>query len=130
MPGGTFFFTVVTCDRMPILTTPLARKLLRAAISACKEERPFDLDALILLPDHLHALWTLPAADADFSARWGVIKKHFTQEWLNAGSGQRRVSGSKSANVGVACGSAGSMNMRSATSAIFSTMQTICTSMP
>ena len=63
-PGGTFFFTVVTEGRAPILCTPLARSILRSAIDECIRTRPFELGAIILLPDHLHAEWTLPPGDS------------------------------------------------------------------
>ena len=75
VPGGTFFFTVVTYRRLPWLTDPLARGALREAISRCRLTRPFEIDAWVLLPDHLHAIWTLPADDADYSTRWAQIKR-------------------------------------------------------
>ena len=84
-PGGTFFFTLVTYDRAPFLCDPLARQFLHDAIDECRAARPFTMDAIVLLPDHLHAMWTLPEDDPDFSTRWGVIKKTFTQKWLSAG---------------------------------------------
>jgi putative transposase len=84
-PGGTFFFTVVTYDRAPILCTPLARDILRGAIARTRERRPFTLDAIVLLPDHLHAICTLPEDDADFSTRWAMIKREFSANWLAAG---------------------------------------------
>src|SRR5665213_1562535 len=74
-PGGTFFFTLVTYDRSPFLCEPAARTILRAAIDECRIAMPFEIDAIVLLPDHLHAIWTLPDGDADFSKRWGIIKK-------------------------------------------------------
>jgi putative transposase len=80
--GGTFFFTLVTEDRAPIFTTPLSRKLLHDAIAACQATRPFDLLAIVLLLDHLHALIQLPDGDIDFSTRWSYIKSHFTRSWL------------------------------------------------
>jgi putative transposase len=84
-PGGTFFFTLVTYDRAPFLCEPLARRVLRDAIDECRNERRFTIDAFVLLPDHLHAIWTLPENDADFSTRWSIIKRRFTQMWRAAG---------------------------------------------
>jgi putative transposase len=84
-PGGTYFFTVVTENRQPILCTDLARPILRQAIADCLRERPFDPVATVLLPDHLHAIWTLPEGDEDFSTRWAKIKAQFTREWLDQG---------------------------------------------
>ena len=91
-PGGTFFFTVVTCDRRPILCTEAARPILRAAISNCKALYPFTIGAFVLLPDHLHAIWTLPETDSGFSRRWGVIKLQFTKAWRDAGGDEQPVS--------------------------------------
>ena len=76
--GGTFFFTVVTFHRRPILTDPLCREALRESIIDVRSEMPFTIDAWVLLPDHLHAIWTLPPLDADYSKRWGRIKAGFT----------------------------------------------------
>lgn len=87
-PGGTFFFTVVTYGREPILCSDLARDALHAAIVKVRNERPFSLDAIVLLPDHLHAVWTLPRNDADFSVRWAMIKREFTKRWLSAGGAE------------------------------------------
>jgi putative transposase len=84
-PGGTFFFTLVTQRRVPILCRPLARTILNEAIAKCRTQRPFHLTAIVLLPDHLHAIWTLSDGDADFSTRWAAIKAHFTHEWLARG---------------------------------------------
>ena len=89
MPGGSFFFTVVTERRAVILGDDLARDCLRAAFRDCLQRWPFRVDALVMLRDHLHAIWTLPSDDADYSKRWGTIKKHFTQSWLAAGGGEQ-----------------------------------------
>ncbi len=73
-PGATWFFTVVSYRRRLILCTDSIRAALRAAIEKVRVERPFTIDAWVLLPDHLHCLWTLPDGDADFSTRWKLIK--------------------------------------------------------
>lgn len=75
--GGTYFFTVVTGGRRPILAGD-ALPLLRAAIDDVRTGHPFTLDAIVVLPDHLHAIWTLPDGDANFSTRWRLIKAKFT----------------------------------------------------
>ena len=80
---STWFFTVVIYNRMPILTTEKSRKILRSAISACRLSYPFAIDAWVLLPDHLHCIWTFPEADKDYSRRWGFIKRKFTQSFRN-----------------------------------------------
>jgi len=76
--GGTFFFTLVTAGRRSILTTDRARPLLRRCIADARRRRPFEMVGFVLLPDHLHAIWTLPAADTDYSTRWRHIKGAFT----------------------------------------------------
>jgi len=75
MGGATYFFTVVTYRRQPLLTRPEAMDALREAFRSVKHAHPFEMDAVIILPDHLHALWTLPAGDEDFSRRWAMIKR-------------------------------------------------------
>ena len=85
MPGGTFFFTVVTYHRRPIFESPRARTLLREAIAGVQERRPFELEAIVLLPDHLHCIWALPPDDHDFSTRWRKLKEDFTRSFLAAG---------------------------------------------
>jgi putative transposase len=79
VPGGSYFFTVVTEQRQPVLTNADVRVALRDAISTVRETLPFRIDGWVLLPDHLHAIWTLPEADADFSSRWRLIKRHVTR---------------------------------------------------
>jgi len=83
--GGTYFFTVVTYRRRPFLTSDLARDCLRNAIEAIKKKRPFEIVAVVLLPDHLHTVWTLPTGDANYSMRWRRIKEEFTKAYLARG---------------------------------------------
>ena len=83
--GGTYFFTVVTEQRREWLGDGLARNCLRDAIRVVRQRRPFRIDAIVLLPDHLHTVWTLPTGDSDYSTRWKLIKKRFTREYLRAG---------------------------------------------
>nr|WP_323041390.1 transposase [Gemmobacter sp.] len=58
---------------------------LRQAVSDTRRERPFGIAAWVVLPDHLHCIWDLPAGDRDFSTRWGAIKARFTMEMRRAG---------------------------------------------
>ena len=88
VPGGTFFFTVVTHQRRPILTSALARSSLRAAFRAVRARRPFEIDAIVLLPDHLHCIWTLPGGDTDYSTRWRQTKSLFSKRWIEQGGGE------------------------------------------
>jgi len=57
-----------------------------------REDRPFEIRALVLLPDHLHTIWTLPQGDENYSIRWSAIKARFTRDWLASGGRERRVS--------------------------------------
>ena len=98
LPGGTFFFTLVTEDRAPILTTPLARSVLREVTLECRRQWPFHMEAVVLMPDHLHTVWRLPEGDSDYSKRWGWLKKEFTKRWLASGETERPVSASRRRN--------------------------------
>jgi len=63
---------------------------LRAAFCTARQERPFTIEAIVILPEHLHAIWTLPLGDSDFSARWKRIKAYFTHSLVAAGVPVRR----------------------------------------
>lgn len=76
VPGGTFFFTVALLERRRRLLTSHIEAL-REAFASVRAERPFVIDAMVVLPDHLHCIWTLPPDDADFSSRWHAIKARF-----------------------------------------------------
>ena len=75
-PGGSYFFTLVTHQRQPWLCRPEARAALRHAVRQVRASWPFRIEAWVLLPDHLHCIWTLPEGDADFSTRWRLVKRH------------------------------------------------------
>jgi len=81
--GGTYFFTVVTHGRRPILTYPEVRQALREGISKVRQSMPFSIEAWVLLPDHLHTIWTLPERDAGYASRWAVIKSCVTKRCGN-----------------------------------------------
>jgi len=97
LPGGSFFFTLVTEKRRPLFDAADSVDILRKAFSSVKASRPFDIDAVVILPDHLHCIWTLPIHDADFATRWRLVKTWFTKHCdpaLRATSTQaRRVRG-------------------------------------
>ena len=78
IPGGTYFFTVALLDRKRRLLTDHIDAL-REAFRHVKRQRPYQFNAIVILPDHLHCLWTLPENDADFSTRWRLIKSHFAR---------------------------------------------------
>ena len=77
--GGTYFFTVVTFGRKKIFSTPENVELLRQGMKHVMKKHPFVIDAMVVLPDHLHCIWTLPPEDADFPVRWRLIKSFFTR---------------------------------------------------
>jgi putative transposase len=79
IPGGSFFFTLVTEKRRPIMASAESVEALRRAFRNVRQSRPFEIDAMVVMPDHLHCIWTLPPGDADFATRWRLIKTWFTK---------------------------------------------------
>ena len=84
VPGGTYFFTVTLRDRSSRLLVERIDDL-RAAYARVQRDRPFTTDAIVVLPEHLHCIWTLPEGDADYSGRWRAIKSRFTMACRKAG---------------------------------------------
>ena len=74
--GGTYFFTLVTEKRRPLLIENI--EILREAFRRAMKNHSFSIEAIVVLPDHLHTIWRLPPDDYDFSRRWLAIKKHFS----------------------------------------------------
>jgi putative transposase len=95
IPGGTFFFTVVTHQRRRLFHLPGNRILLGQVIRECRHVWPFEMNAIVLLPDHVHAIWTLPHGDENYSGRWSFIKKNFTTQFLARGGRDAPVSAGK-----------------------------------
>jgi putative transposase len=79
IPGGTYFFTVNLHDRNSRYLTEHIETL-RNAVRKTRANKPFHIDAWVTLPDHLHAIWTLPENDTDFSTRWQSIKTDFSKQ--------------------------------------------------
>jgi putative transposase len=75
--GATYFFTLVTHDRKPILTIPENIEGLREAFRHVMRKHLIDIEGIVILPDHLHCLWRLPERNNDFSIRWSKIKRNF-----------------------------------------------------
>ena len=96
IPGGTYFFTLVTHGRRPLFSQECWRTALRHAIETIQSNRPFTIEAFVLLPDHLHCIWTLPPSDADYSNRWRRIKEEFTNAFLENDGKELEVSKSRS----------------------------------
>lgn len=75
LKGGTYFFTVNLAERNRELLTERI-DVLRESFRAVKYQHPFNIDAIVILPEHLHTIWTLPEGDDDFSCRWRQIRSH------------------------------------------------------
>jgi putative transposase len=90
---GTFFFTVALANRRSGLLTA-AIDVVREALRQVRAERPFEVDAMVVLPEHLHAVWTLPREDAEYAYRWRRFKTVFPREVLRRGVEVRRRDGS------------------------------------
>jgi putative transposase len=84
--GGTYFFTVNLAERHLRLLVDHV-DILRTAVRTMKQRHPFHIDAFVVLPDHLHAIWTLPEGDVDFATRWMLIKAGFSRQ---IAKGERR----------------------------------------
>lgn len=80
--GGTYFFTVVTHHRRPIFSADFCRRSLHQAIEKVRNQWPWEIVAIILLPDHLHTIWTLPQSDCNYSLRWQKIKEYFSKTYI------------------------------------------------
>jgi len=78
VPGGCWFFTVNLLDRRQTLLVDHIETL-REAVAATRLTYAFSIDAFVVLPDHLHAIWKLPEDDCDFSTRWRLIKNRFAK---------------------------------------------------
>ena len=83
VPGGTFFFTVNLHNRRSTLLVDHVVEL-RDSFAAVREGHPFHIDAIVVLPEHLHAVWTLPEGDDDYALRWRLIKTRFTQSLIRS----------------------------------------------
>jgi putative transposase len=83
VPGATYFFTVALADRSSSMVHHVSA--LRTAFRVARHERPFAIEAIVILPDHPHTIWTLPLDDSDFSGRWKRIKAHFTHQLVASG---------------------------------------------
>lgn len=78
-PGSTWFFTVNLTERRNNRLLIDQIDSLRAAFSCVKTRKSFAMDAVVIMPDHLHCIWRLPQDDADYSTRWSLLKGHFSR---------------------------------------------------
>ena len=77
--GGTWFFTVNLLQRQSNQLLVEHIELLRQVVSEVRHKYPFKIDAWVVLPEHMHCVWTLPPDDSDFSTRWRLIKSGFSR---------------------------------------------------
>lgn len=97
-PGATWFFTVNLAERQGNFLLVNHIDSLRVAFDYVKQRHPFRMDAVAILPDHLHCIWTLPPGNTDFSMRWNLLKGHFSRainkgERVSVSRGKRRKRG-------------------------------------
>ena len=95
--GGTFFFTVNLQDRSSRLLTKHI-DVLRESVRKVRHSHHIDIVAMVVLPDHLHAIWTLPPGDSNYPVRWSLIKAGFSRkmepgEPANSSRGRKRERG-------------------------------------
>ncbi|MDR2196055.1 MAG: transposase [Gallionellaceae bacterium] len=77
LPGGTWFFTVVLADRQSSLLVENI-EYLRTSYAEVRQNHPFKTVAMVVLPEHLHVIWTLPPGDTDYATRWRLLKTGFS----------------------------------------------------
>ena len=92
--GGCYFVTVNLADRTSRWLTKNI-ELLRQSIAYVMQKHPFYIDAIVVLPDHIHAIWTLPENDADYALRWRLIKTHFSRHITKTESKTEKISQSR-----------------------------------
>jgi putative transposase len=85
VPGATVFLTIVTFQRAPLLSREASVELLRTAMRQVMNDQPFEVPAAVVLPDHVHFLWTMPTDDSDYSRRVGRIKALFSRSFRDEG---------------------------------------------
>lgn len=100
-PGATWFFTVAAYRRNPVLTKDSVVSSLKQAIRQTKTQYPFEIVAWVLLPDHMHAIWTLPEGDADYLRRWSLIKRRTSQAARDVISGPSSASMRQRQEIGL-----------------------------
>ncbi len=84
--GGTWFFTVNLLQRKNNSLLIQEIELLRKVVKQVKQRYPFYINAWVVLPEHMHTIWTLPEGDSNFSLRWRLIKSGFSTGLLKTES--------------------------------------------
>ena len=100
-PEATYFFTVVTHERRPILRHSAQVDLLHLAFQHVMQSHPFTLIANVILPEHIHSMWILPENDSDYSTRWRLIKSYFTKHYEGSFCGHVTLSREKKKEQGI-----------------------------
>ena len=95
VPGGTFFITLVTYQRKPLFSNIENISKLRGAVATVRFQMPFEIIGAVVLPDHIHFLWTLPADDQAYSKRVGRLKVLFTHSLRGKGTLLQNISNSR-----------------------------------
>jgi REP element-mobilizing transposase RayT len=126
IPGTTWFFTVNLAERRDNHLLVEKIDLLRTAFRYVKERKPYRIDAIVIMPDHLHCIWTLPPGDTDFSIRWNLIKGHFSRA-IPEGERQHQAGANAENEV---YGSVGSGHICYATKTILTTIWIISIGIP
>jgi putative transposase len=90
VPGGTYFFTLTADCRRPIFRSDWTLRLLGSLLRHCQLHDPVEVVAIVVLPDHLHTLWSLPPGDNRYSSRWNWIKGEFTKAFLANGGAETK----------------------------------------
>lgn len=85
VPGGSYFFTIVTHHRRPLFSDETNVQRLRDALCEVRTEMPFEINAAVVLPDHIHFIWSLPTKDDSYSKRIGLMKVKFTKSLRSVG---------------------------------------------
>lgn len=89
VPGGSYFFALTLRDRSSSILVDHVDDL-RKALSSVTRECPFHIDAMVVLPEHIHAVWTLPPGDTDYPGRIRLFKSRFTRGVAAVNSDIRR----------------------------------------
>lgn len=78
-PGAMWFFTLAAARRRPLLTDPRVISAFGTAMREVRQILPFSMPAWVILPDHVHVVWTLPEGDTDYPQRWSIIQRRTSQ---------------------------------------------------
>ncbi|MBV07718.1 MAG: transposase [Rubinisphaera sp.] len=98
IPGATYFFTAKTENNATIFNSENSIIQLKQVIQETRKRWPFEIPAIVVLPDHIHTIWELPRDDSNFSIRWSWLKKELTKRYLKEGGIEQPISLSRERN--------------------------------